>query len=119
MNTINVQKGKLLATLVANQLAHHMEYKEAIIAFRLAVIDEFELLLTAAKESKDGDELVLRVTCIKPQNYNDEYEKAIKMVEWEQSDNIELDPLEFDKYVMDEWHFTDNFNMVNATYIHA
>ena len=52
-----------------------------------------------------------------PKNYSNNYDKTIAMLEWEREEEILLKSQEFDRYVLDNWEFTESFKAVSAMYM--
>lgn len=44
-----------------------------------------------------------------PKSYKENYEKAITAFSWETEDTVELDANEFEKYVLDNWEWKEDF----------
>jgi len=116
MKTINVNKKELLSTLKKNRKIHIEEYKEAIAAYHTAIVAELSTMLIDARGAEIGSVVKTRAELQRPDNYVKSYDKAIQMLEWEESDLISLDHQEFAKYVEDEWAWSDSFKMLNSTY---
>lgn len=116
MKTVTINKDELRKKLETNRFIHLNEYNEALEAYHQAVIAALQLLMDDAQQANSGKGLKTNVDLQEPRKHIDEYDKAISMLDWEVSDNVELDQREFSKFVCDEWDWTDLFKTVNATY---
>jgi hypothetical protein len=52
----------------------------------------------------------------RPVNNSDSYEQAIKLMEWETRDKIELSINDFECYVQDNWNWSRSFKTAHANY---
>lgn len=106
--TVKVKKSDLLETLRKNK-AEHVEAFD--LAYKAWVTD-----MTVAVDKLNGapinDELLKKVTSVwqnKPKTYADSYVSAIKQMEMEIRDEIDLELHEFDELVCDQWDWQRNF----------
>jgi len=54
-----------------------------------------------------------------PMNQTPEYDQAIRMLEMSVEDEVELTAGEFSQFVMDRWHWKQQFSATNSAYIAA
>lgn len=100
--TVKVKKSNLLETLQKNK-ADHVE------AFALAYADWVKDMTAAVSNlnaSPLNEELLKKVITVsqnKPKTYVDSYVSAIKQMEMEIRDEIDLELEEFDQLVCDQW----------------
>lgn len=113
MNTIRIERQKLLDYLVKNQSTHINEYKEAMTSYRKEMVKILTEMLSDAREGKDVNHTV---NLVRPVSYSSFYEEAIQMLTWETRDIVELDQHQFKQYVMDEWGWKNSFSALAATY---
>lgn len=113
MDVIKVDKAQLLETLQTNREKHVSTYEEVLEAYRNKCI---ELLEEHIVRIRDGAVEKVNVSLPAPENYEDEYDKAIAMIEWHQDDSIELDSYEFDQFVRDKWRWKQEFTRMSETY---
>lgn len=106
--TVQVKKEELLKALLENKKTHAEAYEEAA--------KKWASDMTAAAEalSKDPtqDKLIAELTACyrnKPVEYISDYDNAIKQMEMEQRDLIELEQSEFNQLVCDHWDWSRNF----------
>lgn len=113
MNTIKVEKQRLLDTLMTNKAKHRETFEKAQEKYREAVIKQLDERLAAAR---DGRKIDLMFRLPEPKDYTEEYETAIAMLDWETGDTVELEQDDFERYVLDQWNWKGVFAATNATY---
>lgn len=106
MENINVRKDKLIETMQANRDAHRGEFLEAQKKYREKAIEALDRQIALAKA---GDKFDLGFSLPIPQDYTKSYNSAIAMLEWEISDEIELDERDFKRYVLNDWEWAAAF----------
>lgn len=99
-NTVTVKKEELLAALQENRATHRDIFEEAVDGWRTKAI---ELLEQRVEEVRKGKMLTVLVQLPVPEDHTADYDRAIRMVTMEVSDEIELDEREFSELVMDDW----------------
>lgn len=108
MEKIQVKKETVLEILRKNKEIHHVEFEEAIQGW----IEEAKKKLTELLDKLNSDkasETKFEVYLPKPASYEKEYDKVIKMVEFEIRDVIEISSADFEKYFLDEWSWKESF----------
>ena len=115
MRVVKVNKQELFNVLHSNMKIHEAKYKDAMCGYRVAVIGKLELLLNSIK---DGGKIKTEVDMPdpEPESHVKDYETAIRMVEMNVEDVIELTDLEFKQYVMDEWSWSVRFSSSSSSY---
>lgn len=113
MKTVKVEKSELLTHLSNNRKAHIVEYDQAILGYREALVQAFA---KALKEAKAGKDISHTVSVTRPKNYVEHYDKIISMLEWTTDEFIELDQMEFTMYVQDEWAWKNDFKVTSSLY---
>jgi len=108
METIQVKKETVLTTLKKNKELHHKEFEEAIEGWVNQAKNKLEGLLILLNSS-EAREVKFEIHLPKPVSYEKEYDKAIKMVEFEIRDVIEISSSDFEKYFLDEWSWKEHF----------
>ena len=139
LSEVTVKVSKLLETLKENRENHIKEYEEAVAGYKEAASEKLtQARETAVKrmqvnfdkiqleidnfdpeEAQDYFTLVQQetVSLPVPKNYSESYDKTIAMLEWERGGEILLKSQEFDRYVLDNWEFTESFKAVSAMYM--
>ena len=114
MNTITVSKANLLETLKKNREEHRGLFLEAQKGFRKAVIATLDQRL---QDARDGKKIDLRIALPEPQDYTGEFDTAIKMLEWDTGDEVELTMHDFQRYVENQWEWRDAFTRTSGAYL--
>ncbi len=115
MKNVKVSKIDLLAKVLHNRKVHEEEYKEMMITYKVKLIDALELLVDEAKDSDRG--FTKSVNLSEPQNHADDYNRIISMLEMSIDNDITLDFHEYEQYVLNNWHWSGNFNVSKASYM--
>lgn len=113
MENITVSKDRLLQTLTANRETHRAQFLQAQEGFRAAVVAQLDERLADARK---GKRVSLTIALPEPQDHTPDYDRAIQMVEWNLSDEVELAEHDFQTYVLDDWNWKRQFAATNSTY---
>jgi hypothetical protein len=106
MKDVVIKKTELLDILKKNLAMHKDLYDSAAAAFREKYMAELNKMLLKSAESNDFQ---MSVNLQKPENREDDYEVAIRMLEVECRDEVTLEEQEFAKYVLNKWHWIHTF----------
>lgn len=114
LNNVVVKKEVLLTTMKENLGAHKAEVLE-LLALRIDKAEKYfknqvSLMLSGVWEPE------VEVNFPIPTNNSAAYEKAIKMVEMDIREEIELTGDQFDKLIQDNWDWKSNFLTVSGMY---
>lgn len=110
---ITVNKDELIETIKENKENHVVAYQKAVKAYK---IEAKRRLSEQLKDLKSGS-LKIHVSLVAPENKTEDYDKLIKMFEWEVNDVVELSLAEFNEYVHDETDFSMAAKFANSTYL--
>ena len=113
MEFVTVEKKQLLETLKANKESHVGTFEQVLSDYRDEAVRLLEEHIDRIRKGKVEH---VMVTLPPPKNYEEEYNRAIRMVEWNTEDKIKLDEHTFDQWVMDNWSWKRDFNQTVATY---
>jgi hypothetical protein len=113
MDSVKIDVKQLLSHLITNRAKHVVDFEEAMVGYRKALIDALNAKLKAAKKEEDVEHAI-RV--VRPVSYLEHYDEAISMLEWTTQSEVELDRLEFKQYVLDEWSWKRSFAEISASY---
>lgn len=116
MNEVRVNKDHLLDALKKNRERHVDTFEQVMEDYRLEAV---RLLEEHIHRIENGAVAKVHVTLPAPENYEQEYDNAIAMVEWEESDTITLTAYDFNRYVLDQWEWRGKFDQTVATYSKA
>lgn len=115
MNSVKIEKQKLLEILKKNRADHRSVFIKAQDKYREVAIKEMDKQLKAAR---DGESFVLsRFTELSaPRDYTAEYDRTIKMLEMSVDEVIVVSSQEFSCFVEDKWHWTRDWAVSNSRY---
>ena len=125
MRTVNIEKNKLLEKVKENLEKHIKEYNEAVEDY-IAVVQE--ICVENVKIAKRNLKVSKEMNCVNgdfnlpkmfpsiPVSYENEYNRAIAMLEMSADEIIELESEVFNQLVLDEWEWKRNFEMTNTLY---
>ena len=113
MRTVTVNKAKLIETVKENREAHRDIFLEAQKGYRKQAI---ELLDESLRCARNGKKFKMMFSLPAPVDQTEEYDKALKMLEWSVDDNIELGEQAFRQYVLDDWSWSMAFSTTNSRY---
>lgn len=117
MDTIRINRDKLLTTLQENRDKHRAEFETALAVW---TEEAAGALRKAADNAAKGDVNVNPLADLpKPQNYLKSYNDAITRLEYEVRDEIELDDREFSAWVQDDWNWRGQFVGTTSLYNNA
>lgn len=115
--SVTVNRVKLIEQLKLNMAQHKGDYNEAVIGYRIKLMDDLALKLGEIQGLSAEEVLVVKtVSFAPPVSYEKEYIDAITMLEWSVSDTIDLDQTTFKQYIQNEWTWTRGFDVMNSTY---
>lgn len=102
MKTVKVNVEELLKTVKKNRDAHRELFLKAQEGYREMVIEELDRMLS---DARTGKPLRVSIKAPQPEDHTDDYDRVLKMLIMSVDEEIELDVLEFDRYVMDNWEW--------------
>lgn len=142
--TVTVNRPRLLEILQTNREKHRREYQESVEGYKVLAKERLEKLhkraVASLKDSlelieskidgfdpEDDEGLTDHVTLINsmsfhlqvPKDYTSAYDVAIQMAEWEVNETVELTQGQFQCFVMDDWDWRSEFNLLNKAYSSA
>lgn len=113
MDSVKVDKDKLLEKLQENRERHINTFEEVLENYKAEAVRQLEEHI---ERIRSGAVERVHVVLPPPKNYEAEYDKAIAMVEWELMDVIELSQYDFQTYVLDQWAWKEDFIATSAMY---
>lgn len=121
--TITVNRTELIAGLAERKAAHEVEYADAMLGWNTAVGKEMRRCAAACdaflgtEDFADVDFSATRVRMPqRPEDYSNEYAKAIRMFEHEVDSTVDLEGEEISWYIHDEWSWSTTFKAINSAY---
>jgi hypothetical protein len=116
MDTIRINRQRLLETLEQNKAQHESDFAEAHKAWTKKATKA--LKKAAQKAEEEG---VVEVHPLKdlpkPESYVKSYDDAIRRVEFDVRDEVELDDREFSAWVQDDWNWRGAFLANTGSYL--
>lgn len=113
MEKVTVKKDDILEILRANRDKHREVFAEAVEGYKQEAISQLHSHLNAVRNGK-LDTVFVQLT--PPTNQTKEYDRAIRMIEMDQSDTVVLSEKDFQCYVMDDWSWKRRWLEANSTY---
>lgn len=114
---ITVNRLKLIEQLKLNKAQHVADYEEAVIGYKIKLIEDLKAKLHQVSEATNEDALKIQAVPFNPpRSYEKEYDDAILMAEWTESDTIQLDQTTFKQYVQNEWSWSQSFDVMATSY---
>ena len=114
MQEITVDKADLIAKIRANRDEHRSMFIKAQERYRDAMIAELD---RALEEAREGKKIRRSFALPVPEDHTDEFNTAIEMLEWEQGDSVQLDHLDFQRYVQNRWQWAASFAANTQSYL--
>lgn len=116
MNVVKMNRLQLLSIVRANKEQHMVDYAESVNDFKEAVLKLTKENLALAKTG-DLDKIAkIRAIPHKPTSYEQNYSRAIRMLELSIEDTIEVEQDTFNQLVLDEWSWKNSFVTSAALY---
>ena len=109
MNSVKVDRKKLLKIVTDNKEKHVTDFNESVEDYKAAAVKLAEANLELAKS---GDlEKISRMRAVpqKPVSYEQNYTRAIRMLELSVDKEIDVEEDVFNQLVLDEWAWKNAF----------
>lgn len=106
MRQVTVKRDELLAIVMKNREQHRAIFLDALDGYRKKVVEELERALA---EAKRGERFRTAIRLVQPIDQTREYDRVIRMLELTPDETIVLQQQEFDAYVLDQWHWRQQF----------
>lgn len=114
LDTVRVLKSDLVQIIEDNRKEHRAIFEEAIENWHKRVQERLKEMVEAAKKGPNAVDLVIALP--RPEDHTKDYDRAIKMLEMSQDDELELDEHEFATFVMDDWGWQKAFLATSSNY---
>lgn len=115
MEQIVISKQKLLDKLRENRNNHRKIFEEALEGWRKRVIIELQCAL---RDARKGLKYRTYFNLPQPTDHTNEYDRIIDQIEWCETELIQLDQIQFNQFVRDDWGWKNDF-LTNATIYNA
>ena len=116
MNSIKMERIKLLEIVRENKEKHIAEYAESVEDYKAAVLKIAKKNLSLAKTGELPQIAQMQKAPMTPVSYEDNYTKAIRMLELSVEEVIDIEEHIFNQLVLDEWGWKQSFVAAGALY---
>lgn len=113
MESIKVDKVKLIAVLKENRQKHRQIFEEACDGYKKKAITLLEEKLSIARS---GAKVKMMFQLLEPVDQTKDYDRAIGMLEMDLANEVELSEMDYRQYVMDDWNWKQSFLTSNSAY---
>ena len=110
---VEMKTAELLGILQANRAKHRGVFEQACEGYRKRAIAELE---SALQDARAGRRIRRHIQLVEPEDHTKDYDRAIRMMELEVNETVELGENQFAMFVMDEWSWMGSFTASNAPY---
>ena len=114
MNQVTVRVEDLSSILHDNRDQHREQFLEAQHVYRARVIEWLDEQLASARR---GEKVRRAISLPEPEDFTDEYDRVIRMLEMSVEDKVTLTAREFDNFVRDKWDWTQRFATNTTSYL--
>ena len=115
MNSVKMNRKELLKIVKDNQKKHVVEFANSVEDYKVAVLKIATANLKLAKTA-DLAQFKFKAIPSAPVSYEDNYTRAIRMLELSVEDVIEIEEHIFNQLVLDEWGWKQQFTAMSAMY---
>ncbi len=115
-HVIELPRKKLISKIQKNKEVHIKAFREAVKAYKIEVAKQLRSLAKLNK-SDGNDSLDIELDLVKPIDNRKHYNKLIQRYEWEINEDVILSHNEFNEYVLDENHVSEQANFSNTFYL--
>lgn len=115
METVNIEREKLLEIVRTNRIKHTEQYLEACEDYKTAIVKVAHKNLDLSTQG-NSDYTKWIPFPAPPKSYDVEYNRSLRMLELSVDDVIALDEQEFNRLVLDEWNWKREFTLTSSLY---
>lgn len=116
MNAIKMNRLELLEIVRANKITHVTEFNEAVEDYKKLVLKITQANAKYAKKADLEEFKKIKAIPSAPASYENDYKRAIRMLELSVEDVIEVEEDIFNQLVLDEWSWKRSWTMSNTSY---
>ena len=116
MHSVKMNRKELLKIVKENKVKHVAEFTESVQDYVNAVVKITKANLKLANTTSLEEIAKIRNLPQKPMSYEDNYTRAIRMLELSVEDTIEVEEHIFNQLVLDEWGWKQAFTASAALY---
>jgi pyruvate-formate lyase-activating enzyme len=110
---IIVDRLDLLRKLLQERSDHRETFLTAQVVYRQRVIEELDRRLADIRAGKKID---VHIRLPVPEDYTEDYDTIIAMLEWHKEPQIEMTPYDFSRYVEGKWDWRESFTRNTTAY---
>lgn len=116
MKSVKMNKIELLGIVRENKAKHILAYKEAVNDYIDAARNIVNYNVDKINQGTVESIAKCKSMPAAPKSYEDEYSRAIRMLELSVEDTIDLESDIFNQLVLDEWSWKNQFSLMASTY---
>lgn len=116
MRSVKLNKTELLGIVRENKSKHLRDYDEAVKDYKEAARNIVNYNVGKINEGTLESIAKCKTIPAPPKSYEDEYSRAIRMLELSVETEIDLDADVFNQLVLDEWNWKNQFALMASTY---
>lgn len=116
MRSVKLNKVELLGIVRENKEKHISAYKEAVEDYLKAARKIVDYNVDRVNSGVLTEIAMCKPMPAAPKSYEDEYSRAIRMLELSVETEIDLEADIFNQLVLDEWNWKNQFAMMASTY---
>jgi len=109
MRSVNINKEELLSIVRANKQKHIEDFKESVTDYKKATLQIAKDNLALVKTGKIEEIAKVRSMPPTPVSFENDYDRAIRMLELSVDEVIDLEVNIFNQLVLDEWTWKHAF----------
>lgn len=110
ISEVKIKREDLIKKLKENRDAHAAIYKDALEGY---FVDTAAKLITKQKEI-ENKKIITSIVISVPKDHTEDYDRLIAMLEMSVDTELELNNLDFNRYVLDEWISVAEKNMLRS-----
>ena len=114
---LNVPARKLLITLKENRKKHLKNYRIAVKLFKSQCLSLLESRVSSLKEDQIDINYLLHFDLPVPISYVQAYDEVIKMLEFSEQQEVEIDSNQYRAWVEDQWDWSNSFGTSTLSYV--
>lgn len=116
MQTVTINKGRLLTIVIENRDKHLADYAEAERGYQSEIVKVLSRYLEQVQSKKIPKDFNAIFEIPRPENHVKDYNTIIGMLELSVDQEISLSQQDFKLYVQDEWSWKRAFETVTSNY---
>jgi hypothetical protein len=113
---VKVDRQTLLSKLTANRNTHKQEFEEAWIDYLSLAKKELRKAARNVDKTEKSSPVKAPSLYPIPASHEDDYDRIIGLLQFTEDEEIELDDRDYERYVLDNWEWKEQFATTNAFY---